>query len=138
MAAVSLRMDIAFNCDKCGQHIVIDAAGAGMTVPCPSCNENLIVPTKRKAVKKPAMTVNMAGPIQSLAKEIDAGLLEDDQKLDASLKARSRKAMEAVFGKAASDAFHRGELSGRDLLKSGKPLSLDEFEEIHKFMHRND
>ena len=128
-------MDIAFNCDKCGQHIVIDAAGAGMNVPCPSCNENLIVPTKRKAVKKPAMTVNMAGPIQSLAKEIDAGLLEDDQKLDASLKARSRKAMEAVFGKAASDAFHRGELSGRDLMKAGRKMSIEEFQRIKEHMH---
>jgi SPP1 gp7 family putative phage head morphogenesis protein len=37
-------MDIAFNCDKCGQHIVIDEAGAGMIVPCPTCGASLIVP----------------------------------------------------------------------------------------------
>jgi DNA-directed RNA polymerase subunit RPC12/RpoP len=37
-------MDIAFNCDKCGQHVVIDESGAGMTVQCPSCSSDLIVP----------------------------------------------------------------------------------------------
>ena len=37
-------MDIAFHCEKCGQHIVIDGAGEGMTVPCPACNTNLTVP----------------------------------------------------------------------------------------------
>ena len=37
-------MDIAFNCDKCGQHVVIDAAGAGMSVQCPNCGASLIVP----------------------------------------------------------------------------------------------
>jgi SPP1 gp7 family putative phage head morphogenesis protein len=38
-------MDIAFNCEKCGQHIVIDGGGMGMTVPCPTCGVDLIVPT---------------------------------------------------------------------------------------------
>jgi predicted RNA-binding Zn-ribbon protein involved in translation (DUF1610 family) len=52
-------MDTAFNCDKCGQHIVIDEAGAGMTVPCPSCNQNLTVPTKGADFKKPALTDNL-------------------------------------------------------------------------------
>jgi DNA-directed RNA polymerase subunit M/transcription elongation factor TFIIS len=37
-------MDISFNCDKCGQHIVIDAAGAGSTVQCPKCQAELVVP----------------------------------------------------------------------------------------------
>jgi hypothetical protein len=37
-------MDISFHCEKCAQHIVIDGAGEGMTVPCPACNTNLTVP----------------------------------------------------------------------------------------------
>ena len=37
-------MDISFYCFKCGQHIVIDEAGAGLQVPCPKCGESLQVP----------------------------------------------------------------------------------------------
>jgi predicted Zn finger-like uncharacterized protein len=38
-------MDISFNCGSCGTHILIDAAGAGMSVQCPKCNQSLTVPT---------------------------------------------------------------------------------------------
>jgi hypothetical protein len=41
-------MDIPFNCDKCGQPVVIDAAGAGLKIQCPSCRANLIVPATDK------------------------------------------------------------------------------------------
>jgi hypothetical protein len=48
-------VDIAFNCDTCAQRIVIDEAGAGLTVACPTCGANLIVPNvvspKAKAKK---------------------------------------------------------------------------------------
>ena len=37
-------MDITFRCDQCGQSIVIDAAGAGMAVQCPKCQDGLTVP----------------------------------------------------------------------------------------------
>jgi len=37
-------MDIAFNCTSCGTHIVIDEAGAGMSVQCPRCGQSLTVP----------------------------------------------------------------------------------------------
>lgn len=37
-------MDITFNCDQCGQSITIDVAGAGLSVQCPKCDANLIVP----------------------------------------------------------------------------------------------
>jgi len=37
-------MDITFNCTSCGTHIVIDEVGAGMSVQCPNCGANLIVP----------------------------------------------------------------------------------------------
>ena len=38
-------MDINFDCEKCGQNIVIDEAGAGLSIQCPKCNANLTVPT---------------------------------------------------------------------------------------------
>ena len=38
-------MDISFNCSSCGTHILIDEAGAGMSVQCPKCNQSLTVPT---------------------------------------------------------------------------------------------
>jgi hypothetical protein len=37
-------MDITFKCDACGQDILIDEAGAGLTVQCPNCGQSLIVP----------------------------------------------------------------------------------------------
>jgi DNA-directed RNA polymerase subunit RPC12/RpoP len=54
-------MDISFNCVSCGQHIIIDAAGAGMSVRCPKCSQPLIVPEtsttgmSRIAVASPAI-----------------------------------------------------------------------------------
>ncbi len=37
-------MDIAFNCEKCGQHLVIDQTATGAAVQCPSCGTALKVP----------------------------------------------------------------------------------------------
>jgi phage FluMu protein Com len=37
-------MDITFNCEKCGQHMVIEEAGAGMTIQCPKCEAANVVP----------------------------------------------------------------------------------------------
>jgi hypothetical protein len=42
-------MDISFHC-KCGQHIVIDEAGAGQLVDCPKCGTTLEVPNKADAL----------------------------------------------------------------------------------------
>jgi len=39
-------MDITFACQHCGQSLVIDAAGASLTIPCPRCQQNLIVPNQ--------------------------------------------------------------------------------------------
>jgi phage FluMu protein Com len=38
-------MDILFNCSECGQHMVIDEAGAGLIVKCPKCARDVCVPT---------------------------------------------------------------------------------------------
>ncbi len=37
--------DISFDCDHCGQNIVIEEAGAGLIVQCPKCGKSLNVPS---------------------------------------------------------------------------------------------
>ena len=36
--------DIRFNCPHCKDSLVVNERGAGMTVPCPNCNQPLIIP----------------------------------------------------------------------------------------------
>jgi hypothetical protein len=51
-------MDILFSCPECQQHVVIDAAGAGLLVDCPNCGREVHVPgpvdLKRNPDTKPA------------------------------------------------------------------------------------
>ena len=37
-------MDIPFDCPGCGQHLVIDEAGAGLVIQCPKCGRDVSVP----------------------------------------------------------------------------------------------
>ena len=41
-------MDITFACESCGQHIVIDEAGKGLQVICPTCGLGITVPKPRQ------------------------------------------------------------------------------------------
>ena len=130
-------MDIAFSCDDCGQHILIEEAGAGMTVQCPACNQNLTVPAK----VKPAITVNLPDAIQGLAMAIDSGLFDDDQKLDAFLRKAKPEVIEAGFGKKAANSFRRGKISANQLLQSsdgGHELSDANLREIRKIWNETE
>jgi uncharacterized Zn finger protein len=44
--------DIYFNCQRCQQHLVIDIAGAGMTIKCPTCGELLPVPVPEEDLRR--------------------------------------------------------------------------------------
>lgn len=44
-------MDISFNCDKCGKNLVIDNAGAGITIDCPQCGKAVYVPSAAPSPK---------------------------------------------------------------------------------------
>lgn len=44
--------DIRFECRKCGQHLVVEAAGAGLTADCPICNTSVTVPRPGSAGRK--------------------------------------------------------------------------------------
>lgn len=48
-------MDITFSCNKCGQRIAIDEAGAGQLVDCPKCRTPLEVPCKSTSTPAPAL-----------------------------------------------------------------------------------
>ena len=38
-------MDISFDCGKCGKHLVIDEAAAGITIDCPQCGKPVFAPS---------------------------------------------------------------------------------------------
>ena len=38
--------DIRFECNKCGQHLVVESAGAGLTADCPICDTSVTVPVQ--------------------------------------------------------------------------------------------
>ena len=50
-------MDITFNCDKCGQNLVVDAAGAGHVIDCPKCGLPVTVPRQDAEHPKPVPSV---------------------------------------------------------------------------------
>ena len=37
-------MDLTFNCSKCKQELVVDAAASGTELTCPACNHTIVVP----------------------------------------------------------------------------------------------
>jgi hypothetical protein len=41
-------MDIIFNCPNCDQELAVDQSGAGSQIECPSCGENLTIPSTGK------------------------------------------------------------------------------------------
>src|SRR5688572_30512211 len=43
--------DIRFECSQCGQHLVVESAGAGLTADCPICNTSVTVPPPREHAK---------------------------------------------------------------------------------------
>jgi hypothetical protein len=53
-------MDIYFSCAKCGHHMVIDEAGAGMIVECPDCGRDTPVPKSGALMSAPYPTGEQA------------------------------------------------------------------------------
>lgn len=52
-------MDIRFSCSACGHHMIIDQAGAGLTIECPECGADTVVPK----FSKPASEPNPQAPV---------------------------------------------------------------------------
>ena len=60
--------DIQFTCPRCGNNLVVDVAGAGLSVPCPECNEPISIPVN---VERPE---NQMADINT---EVDAGTADN-------------------------------------------------------------
>ncbi len=56
-------MDITFSCTYCGQRVVVDEAGAGITVQCPECGLSLTVPQVQPVPPKPPTPSTDSPPI---------------------------------------------------------------------------
>lgn len=65
-------MDISFSCNKCGQHIVIDEAGAGQQFQCPNCGQSLTVPLSNPAPSASPDTTEL-NPSQLAAATFNGG-----------------------------------------------------------------
>jgi cytohesin len=46
--------DIKFNCPQCGQHLAVNATGAGTSVACPQCGTSILVPQLARQTASPA------------------------------------------------------------------------------------
>jgi len=66
-------MDISFYCFKCGQHILIDEAGAGLTVQCPNCSQGVVVPAPAIAPLQVVPTRSAEQPPPTLPKSVTLG-----------------------------------------------------------------
>lgn len=53
-------MDVIFNCPKCEQELVVDSAGAGSEIECPSCGESIVIPEPKPTL--PGRTGNNNPP----------------------------------------------------------------------------
>ena len=63
--------DIHFNCPRCQQKLVIDAAGAGIIINCPTCTHMLSVPGWTADRDKAATTKLMPFENPKPAKQTD-------------------------------------------------------------------
>lgn len=54
-----LMEDITFNCDGCGQHLVVNVSGVGLNVKCPKCQITLTIPqldNKKEIISPPIIS----------------------------------------------------------------------------------
>jgi DNA-directed RNA polymerase subunit RPC12/RpoP len=56
-------VDVTFNCETCGQELVIDEAGAGALVDCPHCESPLLVPGPPEEVVKIPVDLPSSKPL---------------------------------------------------------------------------
>ena len=46
--------DIFFNCGVCGNKLVVDKAGAGLSINCPVCNADIVIPPQSEPPPQPS------------------------------------------------------------------------------------
>ena len=78
--------DILFDCPFCGKNMAIEAAGAGLMVPCASCGKTVQVPIPDAGTPEapvvPAPAVLPDEDPQSTIRQLDAALTMANQQVD--------------------------------------------------------
>ena len=114
-------MDIVFNCPFCSQELSVDETGAGAEIPCPSCNEVLLVPSsefsnlvstpEEAAAAAPAPTPNK--DTRSIGRSAEAAapaqILKPNRPLEATAKGDKKPRLKTFrrqdFVKDGKDRF---------------------------------
>lgn len=80
--------DILFDCPYCGKNMAIEAAGAGLMVPCANCGKAVQVPIPDSGtpdspvVAPPRPNLEEGEDLQSTLRQLDAALAMANQQID--------------------------------------------------------
>lgn len=80
--------DILFDCPFCGKNMAIEAAGAGLMVPCASCGKSVQVPIPDAATPEAPVAENLRAKRsgdedpQATLRQLDAALAMANQQVD--------------------------------------------------------
>jgi len=92
-------MDVIFNCPKCDQELAVDSSGAGSEIPCPSCEELIVIP-EPGVVARPG---NGAGgdspPARVQANPVNPMATSAAAKVEMHLRVPSNKTSESLISK---------------------------------------
>jgi len=65
--------NILFNCPHCGKSLQVEGEGAGLTVPCPECNQELVIPSPNPARPLPQQKI-VGQSIEKLSERVEKGV----------------------------------------------------------------
>jgi hypothetical protein len=70
-------LHIHFQCPHCDKSLVVEAAGAGLTVACPDCSNNIVVPAPAPAqpTPPPPPAEDPVAKLKQLKDMLDADLI---------------------------------------------------------------
>ena len=70
--------DILFECPACGKNLVVDETAEGLTIPCPQCHINVIVPPKQTSTSPaPAKSAAPTPSTKSKPGSVDSSTLQE-------------------------------------------------------------
>lgn len=136
-------MDIVFNCPFCNQELAVDETGAGAEIPCPACNEVLLVPSSEFSNLAPTTEAPAAEPAparnkdtRSIASAAEAAgqaqIVKPNRPLDATAKGDKKPRLKTFRRqdhiKEGKDRFDEAvteflQKIGEDNLVSAHPIS---------------
>jgi len=60
-------MEIIFNCPHCDQELAVDGEGAGSEIKCPTCGEEITIPSQPAPPPPPPSPTDRAQPVNAIA-----------------------------------------------------------------------